>query len=143
MLFYDEDDSYVWNESPWFADERWPRSAVFPLVRRPFDDLWLPAPCDTETVLAINFAADQCVSRSYSHAYSVYIYSTVSVLCDVIRPFYPFVNRSSTTSSAATRRSDSGGRTPDDESGASAVVDESLVLDRKTLRTLTVRAGCR
>jgi len=140
VLFFDEDDHNVWNESPWFVDERWPKSAIFPLVRRPFDGLWLPAPCDTAAVLAVNFDIDKCASRTKCHSYDVPFLTSIVVPCDNLRMSFPFVNRSSlspTGISASGLRSKSQNRF-----GKNNGVVESLTIADRTLQTITVQSKC-
>lgn len=55
VFFNEQNTTHIWNTCPWFADEVWPLEAVFPLRRRPFGRLSLPAPCDTAATLAVNF----------------------------------------------------------------------------------------
>jgi hypothetical protein len=141
LLFYEENDYYIWNESPWFADERWPKSAVFPLVRRPFEGLWLPAPCDTAAVLAVNFhrPTDDCVSRSRTHSYDVPFISSIVIPCDslVLRGF-PFVSRP-VLSYASAAYANVSGSSSDDELTEDV---ELLTVDNRTLNVLTVKSGC-
>jgi hypothetical protein len=124
LLFYVENETHVWNESPWFTDERWPRQAVFPLTRRPFGDLWLPAPCDTAAVLAVNFNTEICVSRSRSHIYDIPLLpgTSRSVPCSTLADRYPFVQRKTVANNANQ-------------------VTEQLVLGNKTLRTIVIQVG--
>jgi hypothetical protein len=142
ILFFREDDHYIWNESPSFPNERWPKSAVFPLVRRPFEGLWLPAPCDTAAVLAENFrrATDDCASRSHTHSFDIPLLSAVVIPCDslILRGF-PFVNRSVSSSVSASSVSLSKSNS---ENGLRDEV-ESLTIDKRTLHTLTVQSGCK
>jgi LicD family len=134
LLFFREDAEYVWNESPWFTDERWPRSAVFPLVRRPFEGLWLPAPCDTASVLAVNFRkpTEHCASRARTHSYDVPFVSSIVIPCNSTHlRHFPFVSRSTTTASGANTL----------QLGLREEV-ESLTMDDRTLKTTIVRSGC-
>jgi len=90
VMFFDEDNDTVWNDcSWWFPEERWPKTAVFPLMRRPFNGLWLPAPCDTYEVLDVNFRINECVVFS-NRRQSVPI---VSVPCRNLTRKFPFVDR--------------------------------------------------
>ena len=137
ILFFDEDEHYVWNESPWFSDERWPKSAVFPLVKRPFNGLWLSAPCDTAAVLAVNFDVDECASRSRSHSYDVPFLTSVVVPCDTLRYRFPFVKRSEQSSTSGSKSS----RLRMNPAGKGDEV-ESLMIGNRTLKELTVHSRC-
>jgi len=137
VLFFDEDDHFVWNESPWFTDERWPKSAVFPLVKRPFSGLWLPAPCDTAAVLAVNFNVDDCASRRYSHVYDVKLMTSIVVPCTSLRLRFPFVKRSKLSSSSTSVSGWRGNLSRTDLTGSGNEI-ELLTIRSKTLYELTV-----
>ena len=66
---------------------------VFPLVERPFWDMWLPVPRKTDVVLKASYDINMCISLSYSHAQEMYLERSFSVPCDTLRQFYPFVER--------------------------------------------------
>ncbi|KAK2139951.1 hypothetical protein LSH36_1544g00006 [Paralvinella palmiformis] len=70
---------------------------VFPLVERPFWDLWLPAPRRADIIINASYANidDLCVSLSYSHATEERIARRFTVPCDTLREYYPFVERTS------------------------------------------------
>ena len=92
LLFFVENSTHVWNGSPNFPDERWPRRFVFPPRRRPFHELSLPAPCDTAMVLSINFDVNECRSRDSGHVYDLpLVRSAVAVPCSTLSARYPFV----------------------------------------------------
>ena len=139
-MFFKEDGMYVWNESPKLsAKERWPRDLVFPLTRRPFDGLWLPAPCDTAAVLSNNYDIALCVTRSYSHVYdfSIKRYRKPSVVpCDQLAELYPLVERTPVdkiTKNAAFHN---------ENTNASNYVIETLMLGNKTIHSVVVPTGC-
>jgi len=126
LLFFRENVTHVWNESPWFWDECWPRSAVFPLRRRPFDAFQIPAPCDVESVLGQNFDMTVCVSRGWTHVYDAPIpWRSVKVRCSVLAARHPMVVRH-----------------PRRNIGERLMVTESLVLANRTLHTTSIQCGC-
>jgi len=106
IFFYDENSTHIWNSCPWFSDEVWPRSAVFPLRRRPFDGLHLPAPCDVRAIVGINFNASRCRSRFFNHVINcpMFYRRTVEVDCSLLADRFPFVSRRSSKDAS------SGGR---------------------------------
>jgi len=97
VFFYEQNSTHVWNTCPWFADEVWPLGAVFPLHRRPFGQLSLPAPCDTAATLAVNFDLGRCQARSYDHqrdgALWLSLRRPVDVDCRHLELMWPFVRR--------------------------------------------------
>jgi len=127
LLFFRENDTHIWNESPWFGDECWPRSAVFPLRRRPFDAFQIPAPCDTQRAVAVNYNASVCTSREWSHVYDLPMpWWSVTVPCANLAHRHPMVVRRSTVTRAGPRRK----------------IAESLVLGNRTLRTIILDNNC-
>ena len=130
LLFFLENSTHVWNGSPYLPDERWPRRFVFPLRRRPFYNLSLPAPCDTAAVLAINFDVDECRSRDFSHVYDLpMLRSGATVPCSTLTARYPFVLTRSPLNGTAT-------------SGHPTAVSETLLLGEQFVRRRTVLTGC-
>lgn len=127
LLFFRENATHIWNESPWFDDERWLKSAVFPLQWRPFDAFQIPAPCDVESVLRQNFDINVCVSRTMSHRYNLHLpWHSMAVQCSNLAVRYPMVVRQRSSNIRHRRR----------------FVSESLVLDNRTLRTAFILHSC-
>jgi len=108
IFFYETNSTHVWNTCPWFADEVWLLRTVFPLRRRPFGLLSLPAPCDTAATLEVNFALSRCQSRLYDHVRNVplwiYMRGPVEVDCTTLETSWPFVRRRWWTDNTGTRR---------------------------------------
>ena len=77
-------------------------SDVFPLVLRPYWDMWLPAPKHTRIVLDTTYAIEQCVSSYWSHSTEHYTKIMVSLPCEQINEFYPHVRRIVTHASGIT-----------------------------------------
>jgi hypothetical protein len=79
---------------PWVARGfRYKICDVFPLVERPFWDMWLPVPRKTDVVLKASDDVHMCVSLSYSHSQERSLTGSFSVPCDTLRHYYPFVER--------------------------------------------------
>ena len=134
LFFFCENATHVWNESPRlgdrprYPDECWSRSAVFLLRRRPFDHFELPAPCDVERILAVDYDVSICVSRSKSHMYDLPIpWRSVTVQCATLAHRHPFVRRSVAANTCTGRRQE---------------VSESLILGNRTLHTITLDDSC-
>ena len=108
IFFYEKNATHVWNTCSWFPDEVWPLRAVFPLRRRPFGDLSLPAPCDTTATLAVNFDTTRCQSRQFDHLTNVRLWlglrSPVEVDCRSLEMLWPFVRRRRWTDESGTRQ---------------------------------------
>ena len=97
VFFYERNATHLWNTCPWFPDEVWPLRAIFPLRRRPFGHLSLPAPCDTATTLAVNFDTTRCRPRDYDHVRNshnlLWLRTAVEVDCSSLETMWPFVRR--------------------------------------------------
>jgi len=97
IFFYKKNATHIWNTCPWLVNEIWPLRSVFPLRRRPFGDLSLPAPCDTATMLAVNFNLSRCQSRGFDHARDRHLWLSprgpVEVDCSSLEMMWPFVRR--------------------------------------------------
>lgn len=107
LFFYEKNATHVWNTCPWFTEEIWPLSTVFPLRRRPFGHLSLPAPCDTAAMLAVNFDMQRCQSRVYDHRRSgpqwLWLQRAAEVDCKSLEMMWPFVRRRRWTDQSGTR----------------------------------------
>ena len=68
------------------------RTTFYPLHRRPFGRLWLPAPADTRQFLADKFKTFKCKSKRYNHAEEKG-QKAQSEPCPVADDCYPLVNR--------------------------------------------------
>ena len=127
LLFFADNATHVWNTSPGWPNECWPRAVVFPLQSRPFDGFRVPAPCDPRRALAVLYGDDArvCVSPSYSHRYEITLpWRRVAVLCSSLAAAHPFVTRRSTV--VARRR----------------VTVESLMIGNRTLHSVTLEHDC-
>jgi len=108
IFFYDQNATHLWNTCPWFAEETWPLRSLFPLRRRPFGDLSLPAPCDTTTMLAVNFNLSRCRSRGFDHVRDRHLWlslrSPAEVDCSSLEMMWPFVRRRRWVDNSGTRQ---------------------------------------
>jgi len=129
LLFFLENDTHLYNESPRWRCECWPRFTVFPLRQRPFGDFRIPAPCDMERVLAVDYDnTSVCVSRGYNHADDVPMpWRPIRVPCASLADRHPIVVRRSAASNT----------------GPHQAVAESLMLHNSTLHTIIFDIGCR
>ena len=94
LFLYDENQTHVWNTSPFFPDEVWSKSHVFPLHRRLFEGLMIPTPCDTGALMTVNYDITTCRARQFSHFFDMHmIFSPISVPCERLFSVFPFVRR--------------------------------------------------
>ena len=127
LLFFVENLTHVCNESPWFPDECWPISFVFPLRLRPFENFQIPAPCDTERFVAINYDITVCASRRWTHVYDVPMpWRSITVPCSTLSHSHPMVVRHSTGVNF----------------GSYQKVAESLMIGNRTLHTVILDGNC-
>ncbi len=96
IFFFKENETHIWDAVPRYAaNYAFPKEKVFPLQRRPFGDLNLPAPCATRDVINNNYNVDLCRSRSFSHLMEIplFTFKTKDVPCKRLYSYFPFVFR--------------------------------------------------
>lgn len=124
MFFFKENHTHIWDEVPRFAkDYVYPKTWIFPLERRPYGDLQLPAACDPGAMLRNNYQIDLCRSRSFSHMMELpmFTFSTKDVPCTRLLNFFPFVTRTY----------------------IDGTMNETLKLGEWTLQTVTLPTYCK
>ena len=144
VFFFRENRTHIWNESPDFeSSECWIKSIVFPLSKRPFGALMVPAPCDTRAFLDANFDVAICEARSYSHYFDVHMLSTPKrVACDQLRHIFPFVRRRAAVKKEL-GKDDVGGLLLEMGGGDVTKYEvESLELRSWILQEFTLRSRC-
>ena len=98
ISFYKKDKRYVYDHDPGYglSKFKFQLSHVFPLVRRPFENLTLMAPLDTYSVLKRTYDVEQCVSNRYNHSIEDWEQGgTQKVPCKELYARFPFVFRTS------------------------------------------------
>jgi len=92
VFWFDENASHIFFTSQ-HVSAKFQKSDLFPLRRRPFGELFLPAPCDTVAYLTVgSFQVDQCVSPQLSHLTATAL-SSRTVPCSHLANMHPFVRR--------------------------------------------------
>jgi hypothetical protein len=83
---------FVVDSDPGWANRfRYNISDVFPLVIRPFWDMWIPAPRNTRAVIETTYNISKCISNYYSHAKEKLTKATYRLSCQTMNEFYPHV----------------------------------------------------
>ncbi|XP_041361893.1 uncharacterized protein LOC121377857 [Gigantopelta aegis] len=68
ISFYVENQTHIWDSDVKFKNSFvYKKSDVFPLRKRPFMDMMLPAPRDPMATLKVNYDMDVCESSRYDH----------------------------------------------------------------------------
>ena len=112
-IYYDEDDEKVWKMH---KDALiFPKASFYPLQQRPFGNLWLPCPKDTELWLKYEYRRFACRSHSWNHV-TGHGRSPRGVSCFRLLHVYPFVWHTYTPGCQI----------------------ETLMINRTVLRTLTL-----
>ena len=96
IFFFKENASHIWDATPIFSkDYCWEKSTVFPLIARPFEDMWVQSPCDSGGVLQKNYKLNLCRSRQFSHMSELplFTFNTKDVPCKRLEHITPFVQR--------------------------------------------------
>ena len=96
IFFFNENTTHIWDEKPVYRDYfTFSKSQVFPLVRRPYEGLYLFGPCDSYEILSKTYNFYECQSRSFDHRKELDIDPTYQkgVLCRDLEEKFPFVSR--------------------------------------------------
>ncbi|KAK6188820.1 hypothetical protein SNE40_004919 [Patella caerulea] len=94
ISFFKENSTHIWD-----ADDRfnktfiYKKEDVFPLTRRPFMGMLLPAPKNTTNVILQTYNPQLCKSLRYSHKFETNVDSGYKVNCDLLNTRYPRVKR--------------------------------------------------
>lgn len=125
IWFYAVNATHVWNISPTYRrTEVWVKRSVFPLIKRPFEGLYLPAPCDSLNVTSANTNISMCVSLSYDHLFERNIPGSVMIPCERLSHIFPFVRRNVR------------------ENESTTVVHETLVFSKWLIKEVTLQKLC-
>ena len=99
IFFFEQNATHIWDLEPEYHASGfvWPKSSVFPLVRRPFGSLSVPAPCDAFGFVSTNYAGAAemaCASPGYNHRTDRHVSFGSQVLpCSHLWHVFPFVFR--------------------------------------------------
>ena len=97
LFFFEENMTHIWNPEPYYLSqgEVYPKSKIFPLVRRPLGQLELYSPCDPVYMLNHDYDTSICVSREYDHrsGMRLFQFSQTRIPCEKLSSFSPLVNR--------------------------------------------------
>jgi hypothetical protein len=97
LFFYEENETHIWDEIPKYGKFfTVTKKTIFPLANRPFGNLYLSAPCNTERVLNQTFQIDYCKSNSFNHRTELPVWNSgkKTVECSILYSKFPFVKRS-------------------------------------------------
>ncbi|ESP05586.1 hypothetical protein LOTGIDRAFT_152443 [Lottia gigantea] len=93
ISFYNENSSHIWDfDSQYSKKFMYLKNDIFPLTRRPFMSMLLPAPRNTSAVLK-NYKPEICKSMKYNHRYERPVQFTSQMNCEKLRNMFPFVIR--------------------------------------------------
>ena len=84
---------FICDQDSW-PNNCWPKKDVLPFKLRPFEELMVKAPKNTEKVLSTNYNIHECLSPYWSHRWENYTEIYKFADCTMLRKFYPFVIRS-------------------------------------------------
>ena len=66
-----------------------PYSEYFPLIRRPFWDMWMTVPRAFDKIVTRQFGSTICSSKPLWHSY--HNKTSFTIKCDILKEYYPFV----------------------------------------------------
>ncbi|CAF1491420.1 unnamed protein product [Rotaria sordida] len=89
IFFYITNETHLWETTN--PDNIIKKEYIFPLIMRPFGELWLPAPRKPEKFF--NFDPyDNCIGHFWNHRYEIG-QEQLSTKCNHLKHIYPFVER--------------------------------------------------
>jgi hypothetical protein len=139
LLFYSENSTHVWGDT--YDNEVWLKSTVFPLRRRPFAHLWVPAPCDVVTHLAVDYAdLTECQTTKISHRTFRAKKQVHTVNCTQLQAAFPFVHR--TRAAGSDYVVESLKLYGDARDGSKVVVNGSSYESTGSVREIVLEANC-
>lgn len=127
IWFFYENKTHIWNaDLDWKRLNTWPKRKVFPLTRRPYGELFLPAPCNGIVAVGSNINISMCQNSNYNHLIEDWVLNLniFKIPCDRLVNLFPFVTRSSVAK------------------GSSHRVKETLKLGNWTIRKIMVDKFC-
>ena len=94
LIFYADHGRYI-KEIDRLNREKFDKSYVFPLIKRPYWDLFLPAPRNTSRYLKKRYRLDKCITNKYNHSSEKMTAkaSRKQIDCKLLYKFHPFVFR--------------------------------------------------
>ncbi|CAG5130687.1 unnamed protein product [Candidula unifasciata] len=93
IFFFDENQTHIWDVTPWYAE--WfcyPKTIIFPLRRRPFMNLTLLASHNTRAVINSYYNIDLCRSGKWLHSVEEPV-NEDKVPCSLLFSKFAFVQR--------------------------------------------------
>ncbi|XP_067928975.1 uncharacterized protein [Watersipora subatra] len=96
ICFFGDNGTHLYDMDPTFSKTFvYKKSDVFPLILRPFANLNLKAPKNSELIISQNYDINLCQSRSYDHKKEkdISLKEITTVNCRQLYRIYPFVIR--------------------------------------------------
>jgi hypothetical protein len=95
ICFYAQNDTLIWENHPYFAKKKYEKVDIFPLHKRPFENMMVNAPRNSLKFLDKIYggASDSCGTWYYKHSTERGGYPTVWMSCKYLKDLYPFVFR--------------------------------------------------
>lgn len=93
IFFFEENATHIWDSEVYYSsDYVYRKDDVFPLVRRPFEGLRLPAPRNSGSVIAVTYNVSLCQTSGYLHKQelSVPVERRITTECKNLHSLYPF-----------------------------------------------------
>jgi len=123
IKFFKENETHIWKyDAPKGVVDPVHKLDFYPLHLRPFSDLWLPAPKNSQYLLHTKFKEFKCSSAGWDHKIERHVKKEdkVTIPCGDLKDVYPYVCRQWK------------------QQGETMVVMETLVLDNHSIYSTTV-----
>ncbi|XP_071101439.1 uncharacterized protein RT0683-like [Haliotis cracherodii] len=95
IFFYSTNTNLTYIQDRRSKNKMFNKSDVFPLIKRPFMGMKLPAPRNTHKVLNMTYDVELCKSNSYDHRLEAVIPTKCrsELPCQLLKEQFPFVDR--------------------------------------------------
>jgi hypothetical protein len=96
ILFFVENDARIWDKMKWMDQFKFKKTDMFPVHKRPFENLLVNAPRISLNILLRQygmFNPSQCVTWHYSHRKETEDKTKIVLPCEELKDVYPFVHR--------------------------------------------------
>jgi DNA-directed RNA polymerase subunit H (RpoH/RPB5) len=94
IFFFEENSDVIWNNFGYIKHIKYNKSDVFPLHKRPFENVMVNVPKRTPKILKPQVSdPSECATGNYNHVLEKGFREMIRVSCEALQDIYPFVHR--------------------------------------------------
>jgi hypothetical protein len=93
VVFFQNNATHIWDKAEEFSETKYKMTDVFPLHKRPFENMWFNAPHNIVNMYMLYFEKPEwCTTWWYAHKYEK-SGKMIGFNCSELAPYFPFVHR--------------------------------------------------